>query len=292
MNPYLLITSASILFSIQFVFTKKYQTTAGNDLKATFLYNAISPIGFAIVIFFMEKCKVDCTPFSLLLAMTWAVVCNAITYFSIKALSLGSISNYSLFLMAGGMVLPTVYGVFFGDSFGVFKILGIAFVLFAVLMRVNIKEKADKKALLCFFALFLFNGSVGIISSLHQSNSIPFERISATQFSLLRSLTTIGVGAVLFGICSIKKKENSPSLQSYAKASPWAGIGGLINGIANLFLLLSLKDLQPSLQYPIITGGCIFLSAISSLLLKEKITLKDWIAVSIAVIGTIFMFFT
>jgi drug/metabolite transporter (DMT)-like permease len=240
----------------------------------------------------MEKCKVDCTPFSLLLAMTWAVVCNAITYFSIKALSLGSISNYSLFLMAGGMVLPTVYGVFFGDSFGVFKILGIAFVLFAVLMRVNIKEKADKKALLCFFALFLFNGSVGIISSLHQSNSIPFERISATQFSLLRSLTTIGVGAVLFGICPIKKKENSPSLQSYAKASPWAGLGGLINGVAYLFLLLSLKDLQPSMQYPIITGGCIFLSAISSLLLKEKITLKDWIAVSIAVIGTIFMFFT
>ena len=146
MDPYLLITTASLLFSIQFVFTKKYQTAAGADLKATFLYNAISPIGFAIVVLIMEKCKVDFTFFSFLLAMAWAIFCNAITYFSIKALSLGSISNYSLFLMAGGMMLPTVYGAFFGDSFGIFKILGISLVLFAVLMRINLKEKADKTA--------------------------------------------------------------------------------------------------------------------------------------------------
>ena len=79
--------------------------------------------------------------------------------------------------------------------------------------------------------------------------------------------------------------------RSYAKASPWAAAGGLVNGIANLLLLLSLKTLQPSLQYPIITGGCIFLSAILGLFFHEKPTKKEWISVLMAVIGTVIMIF-
>ena len=147
LEAYLFISVASVLFSIQFAFTKQYQTLAGTDKKATFLYNALSPIAFAFIILGIEGFQIDFTWFSLFLSLVWAIVACVITYFSIKALSLGSVGNYSLFMMAGGMVLPAIYGVFFGDDFGIFKVLGIFLVLFAVFLRIDFKEKAGGKVL-------------------------------------------------------------------------------------------------------------------------------------------------
>lgn len=292
LEAYLFISVASVLFSIQFAFTKQYQTVAGTDKKATFLYNALSPIAFAVIMLAIEGFKMEFTWFSLFLSLVWAVVSCVITYFSIKALALGSVGNYSLFMMAGGMVLPAVYGVFFGDDFGIFKILGIALVLLAVVLRIDFKEKTGGKALLCFFALFVLNGSVGIISTLHQTDLFSIDRVSATQFSMMRAFTTAVVGAIFFAFYAFtEKREETSLLKTYAKASPWAAIGGLINGIANLLLLLSLKTLQPSLQYPIITGGCIFLSAFTGFIFHEKPTKKEWISVFIAVMGTVIMIF-
>ena len=65
---------------------------------------------------------------------------------------------------------------------------------------------------------------------------------------------------------------------------------GVLNGVANLLLLLSLKELAPSLQYPIVTGGTIFLSAVFGLLVyKEKPTARVWCSVALAVVGTVVM---
>ena len=88
-----------------------------------------------------------------------------------------------------------------------------------------------------------------------------------------------------------KKSDCDICVRNYVKASPWAAIGGLINGVANLLLLFSLTTLEPSLQYPIITGGSIFLSALIGLVFKEKPNTKTWISVAFAVVGTIIMIF-
>ena len=294
-DAYLLITIASVMFSIQFAFTKKYQLAAGTDMKAAFLYNALSPLAFCLIMFFLDGCKIEVTPFSLLMSMLWAVVANAITYFSIQALALGSVSNYSLFLLGGGMVLPAIYGAIWGgDTFGFFKITGIVLVLVAVCTQINFKEKTNKTALFYFMMLFLLYGFISIISSVYQSN-LPFEKTSEIQFSILRSITTILVGGVAFGSCFAVEKYKRPDcnipIKNYIQATPWAAISGLINGVANLLLLFSLTTLEPSLQYPIITGGSIFLSALIGLVFKEKPNTKTWISVAFAVVGTIVIIF-
>ena len=288
---YIFIIVPSVLFSAEFAVKKKYQIIAGTDIKAAFLYNAFSPIAFLLIMLFMEKGKVEFAWFECILSLLWAVVFTAITYFSLKAFSLGSLSNYSLFLLGGGMVLPILYGAIWGgDSFGLFKILGIALILIAVFMQINVKEKTNKTILVCLFLLFLLNGFASIIAAVYQSDLFAFKKPSAIQFSILRSFMTIVLGGIGFYITGKEKRESEQSKilrLTYVKALPWAWIGGVANGVANLLLLFALMKLEPSLQYPIVTGGSIFLSAIMGLFFKEKGNVRMWVAVAIAVIGSI-----
>lgn len=291
---YLYITIAVVLFSIQFLFTKKYQQAAGDSVKSAFLSNAVAPVGFVIIFFFLDGMKIQATPFALILAFISALVCNFCTYYSIKALALGSLTNYSLWLMSGGMLLPVLYGgIFENDAFGVAKIIGILMVCAAVIVKMDFKEKTDWKTLLCFIALFILNGLVGVISSIYQSQQITFEKVSSTQFSILSGLMRIAVGGIVFAFLTIKNKESEEekTLHDYVKASPWAAIQGVCNGVANLLLLFALLTIEPSLQYPMVTGGCIFLSAIIGLFFKEKLSKRAWIAVALAMLGTIVMIF-
>ena len=97
------------------------------------------------------------------------------------------------------------------------------------------------------------------------------------------------IGAVAFGVSS-RKKSKEMDIKAYIKAAPWAMCDGILNGVANLLLLLSLKTLAPSLQYPIVTGGTIFLSVIfGRLVYKEKSNSRVWCSVLLAIVGTVVM---
>lgn len=325
-TAYLFILTSTVLFSVQFAFTKKYQTMAGTGMGAAFFFNAVSPLVFALLLLLLDGCKWEITSFSVLMSFLWAVISNAITYFSIKALSLGSVSNYSLFLLGGGMILPAIYGAVWGkDAFGAYKVIGIFLILSAVCIKINRKEKADKTAFLCFFVLFVLNGLISILASIYQSD-LPFFKPSETQFAIQRAFMTVAVGTLAFFCLTVQKVRtihNAQTIQAlqttqaaqkvcpaqtvyimqgektekdkkicgkqYIKAAPWAVAGGLANGAANLLLLYSLLTLEPSLQYPIVTGGSILLSTVIGIYFKEKPDLRTWISVGLALFGTIVM---
>ena len=292
MIEYIFVVIAVALFSIQFVFTKKYQQAAGSEMAATFLFNAISPVAFVIILFFMDGMKIEATWFAVILAFLWALVCNACSYFSIKALEFGSLTNYSLYLMSGGMILPILYGAIFeNDAFSIPKLIGIFVVIAAVIVKMDFKEKANWKTTACFLLLFVLNGAVGVISSIYQSQQLSFEKVSSIQFSLLGNLFRIGIGAIMYGVYLLRSRENRgvAQIRSYVKGSPWAAICGICNGVANLLLLMALVALDPSLQYPLVTGGCIVLAAVFGLFFKEKISLRVGISVGLAMLGTIVM---
>ena len=325
-TAYLFILTSTVLFSVQFAFTKKYQTAAGTGMRAAFFFNAVSPLAFGLLLLLLDGCKWEITSFSVLMSFLWAVISNAITYFSIKALSLGSVSNYSLFLLGGGMILPAIYGAVWGkDAFGAYKVIGIFLILSAVCIKINRKEKADKTAFLCFFVLFVLNGLISILASIYQSD-LPFFKPSETQFAIQRAFMTVAVGTLAFFCLTVQKVRtihNAQTIQAlqttqaaqkvcpaqtvyimqgektekdkkicekqYIKAAPWAVAGGLANGAANLLLLYSLLTLEPSLQYPIVTGGSILLSTVIGIYFKEKPDLRTWISVGLALLGTIVM---
>ena len=289
MKEYVFIIVATLLFSIQFLFTKKYQMVAGTATEASFFQKMVSPIMFVFILLCYNKFQFNVTPFAFTLALTNAVISNLIMFFSIKALATGSVANYSLYLLCGGMVLPVIYGAFAGDEFGIWKILSLVLILAAIAVKIDRKEKTSKFAFLCFAMLFILNGLVGVISSMHQGDLFDFKKVSSVEFMMLNSTLAIALGAIVFSVIAVKKRKEI-NIKSYVKASPWAMCDGILNGVANLLLLLSLKELAPSLQYPIVTGGTIFLSAVFGFLVyKEKPTGRVWLAVGLAIVGTVVM---
>ena len=294
MWEYIFVLIAVVLFSVQFVFTKKYQQASGSGMASTFLFNTISPVAFVIILFFMDGMKIEVTWFAFILAFLWALVCNVCSYFSIKALELGSLTNYSLYLMSGGMILPILYGAIIErDPFSIPKLIGILVIITAMFVKMDFKEKTNWKVMACFLLLFLLNGSVGVISSVYQSKQLAFDKVSSIQFSLLGNLFRVVIGAIMYFGYLLRGREreekNSLKVVSYVKVAPWAAICGICNGVANLLLLMALVALAPSLQYPLVTGGCIVLSAVFGLFFKEKISLQVGISVLLAMMGTIIM---
>ena len=304
---YLYITIASILFSSQFAFTKQFQRHAGKGLQAAFLSYAVGPIAFILITLCTEGFDVQVTPFSLIFSAYTVLSTFLMGYFGIQALAAGSLSNYSIFMMSGGMILPCLYGVIWGnDTFGIFKILGILLILSSVLVKVNLKEKASLKTYVYLTVLFILNGMAGVVASIYQSDIFPYARPTATQYALGNSLFTLIFGWIACAICFFvndnrKKKElgkESAALErkqllgGYVKAAPWSMGSGLLNSFGNLLLLFALETLQPSLQYPIIKGGSILLSAvIGFIFFKEKPDKRTWLAVALAVVGTIVIIF-
>lgn len=159
-----------------------------------------------------------------------------------------------------------------------------------MLLQVDLKEKTNKKVMLCLLLLFLLNGLASVLAAVYQSDLFSFEKPSAMQFSILRSIITMLFGMVGFFATRDKPQDSAQGkiLQpAHIKSLPWALVGGVANGVANLLLLFALVKLEPSLQYPIVTGGSILLSALMGLFFKEKGNARTWTAVAIAVLGSI-----
>lgn len=67
-------------------------------------------------------------------------------------------------------------------------------------------------------------------------------------------------------------------------------LGGAAYG-GNFFLLLAANDVPASVQFPLVSGGVIVLSALFSVFLfKEALSKKEWVSVFGAFIST-FLFF-
>lgn len=289
---YFLIVVATFLFSIQFIFTKKYQLCVGAGIEASFFQKAISPIIFGLILLIYSGFKVEFTWFSLLMSSCNVVINLALTLYTLKALSKGSISNYSLYLLGGGMVIPVIFGACIGESFGVWKILSIACIVVAILIKFDFKEKANFGAFVCFIMLFVLNGLVGVVSSIHQKDVFGVGlSVSSHSYTIANLFLGAIVGAILFIAIAVKKRKEI-QLKPFLKSTPWAVLGGLCNGVGNFLLLLALLKVDASMQYPIVTGGTIFLSAILPLIIyKERLNVKGWVSVALAVVGAIIIIF-
>lgn len=290
---FLYLAIASVAFSAQFMFTKQYQRTVGTtDPSASFFHKTVAPIAFVIVLLALNGFRLTVTPFSLILSLVNVLILLLCSLCTMKVLSKGSLANYSLYLMSGGMLLPVFYGfVFGGDEVGVWKVISILLILAAIFIKFDPKEKIDKKTMLLLFALFMLNGAVGVVSSIYQGDLFPFERPAPRDFQILYTLLSMLAAGILFTVELVRKRELKGKLKTYFKASPWALLEGALNGTGNLLLLISLSVLEPSLQYPIITGGSIFLAAVFGFFFKEKPTPRGWISIVLAVAGTVFMMF-
>ena len=283
MLNYILVFSATILFALQFFFNQRFEQSRGSDLKSALEFTLYKSLVIVVMMLFVSKFNIIVTPFSVALATVYAVACILMTYFSLKAFAIANLSVYSVFSMLGGMLLPFLLGVgFYDESLTPFKIICCILIVVSVLL--NIKGgNGNKKAILYYMAVFMLNGSVGVISKIHQSSEIA--HTDSTGFMFLSSMASIIISAVWLLI----KYKKIPLVKG--KALAFAGGYGIFNGVGNWFLLVALVNLPASVQYPLVTGGVMVFSTIISALRKEKLTKSDYIAAAISFVASVLMAF-
>ncbi len=280
---YLLVLSAVILFSFQFLFNQKFQQSRGESLKSALEFSLYKSVVIVVIMLFIGKFSIEITPFSVLMAALYAVSGIAMTAFSMKAFAVANLSVYSVFSMLGGMLLPFVLGIgFYNEELTLFKALCCLLIVVSVLLNI-MKGKQDKKAIVYYMAVFVLNGMAGVLSKIHQSSSLP--HTDSTGFMLISSFITAVISAVWL-LVSYKK---IPIIKG--KNLLYTAGYGVFNGIGNLFLLISLSNLPVSVQYPLVTGGVMVFSTAISAFRKEKISAKEYVAAAVSFVASVLMAF-
>lgn len=268
--------AAAALFSLQFLFNKKFEEENGSSLSSSMLFSFLSSLAGLVILFVINGFRVSFSPFSLLWAAAYAVDGILFTVASVKAFSTVNLSAYSIFSMLGGMLLPSVYGIIFcNEQLTLFKAL--CFVLIAVSVAFTVDFKSRGKGLFYYIAVFVLNGLVGIISVIHQADTL--RAVDSFSFLFLARAVSaaISAGFVIKGTKTTKKSVI------------YSGGFAAFSTIGNLLILLSLKHLPASVQYPVITGGTVVISLFVSILRREKAGIRNIIATAVAFAATVML---
>ena len=304
---YLMVVLATMLFSIQFVFTKCYQKEKGSTFFYSTIFSAVAC--FAAIPFFLilNKGKVEFTWFSFAIACLYSIDVLLCSVFGAKTLSRANLSVYSLFLMLGGMLLPFLYGLAIGEKLTVFKGIAVTCILLAILftLKKGEQKKVDWLTMVCFLLIFVTNGLSGVLTYIHQRSMENI--VSASGFLLLTNGVSCTLSSLLaLGIFLYGKKKSPTILELHgaergncekSRLKSWLfAIGfivgyALLHGTAALLTTITASYVDASVQSTIITGGCMLMSAIFGLFFKEKVTKRTVVSLLFAIVGTVCIMF-
>ena len=300
MVAYVIVLLAVFCFAGQFAFTKLYEgSVRQTNVTALVMLFFTGMIG-TILYLFIGGFRVGFSSISVFLAVIFALVMIPYYMIGIKVLSLGSLAIYSMFMMLGGMLVPFFYGVLFlRESVSVAQVIGTVLLTgFIILQAISQSDsntttggKQSAKTKVTFFILcliiFFLNGLTGVIAKAHQISESSVDEVSFTVISC--ALTAIFSMILLAFEFLRNRKEKRRQVMTTLKIKPM-GIMVLIGATTytgNFLHLLAANDVPASVQFPLVSGGVIVLSAlVSALFFKEKISKKEWISVVGAFVST------
>lgn len=280
---YLILLLAAFLFAVQFLFNQQYRRLKGEGLDATMTFSLYTSAISFVILFALGGFQLHITWFSLLIAVLYAAVCLLSSYAGLKAFGTANLSVYSIFMMLGGMLLPFAYGILFAnEALSFAKALSILLICTAVGCSFE-KGAGGKNAYRFYAAIFVLNGLVGVLSKIHLS--VPALAVDSYSFMATIQLALL---AMCLLYCFITRQGiPKQSGKLYLCLSGYA----VCNGIGNLFCQIALTSLPASVQYPIITGGVMVFSTLISLVRREPIGGKTYLAAALACLSTILILF-
>lgn len=287
MNSYLLIVLADILLAFDFAFQKKYQKTAGTTVKAGLVFNALVGAFSALVYLIINKFTLHILPFSVIMATLFTVFVMVYVFIGFKIMENGSMSLYTLFLMAGGMVVPFVCGVIFWDeSLSFWRVLGLLAIVGAMVISNYEGSKFDKKQILLCVLVFFLNGFVSVTAKAHQISEAG-KYVTSADFGFI-AMTVKAVICFAALLLVRKNSENTHQKPDAGKIAAISACSAVAGGLSFFLQLVGAASVPATVLYPLITGGCVVLSSLAGLVFfKEKIEKRQWIAIVICCVGTL-----
>ncbi len=336
---YVFLTVAALLFALQFIITKAYQRINDDGIFSTL---SLSFLAYCVIaaFFFVKACLTHqkvVFGFSLFtLAMTAgvAVVTLLCVYCGIKVLAVGDTSVYSVFMMSGSMALPCLTGIiFYNEPVGILKGVAVVLMLAAVLcsgLPVGGKRNGSKKAFAYYAAVFVLNGLIGVLFTVHQNSpeltayyavidgkAVTDSDIFMCWYGISTAVITGCVWAALKAVkqrgrrqigseqselvaaadqpAADKKLNADKKLKRIVLSAGLAVCYGLFNGTGNYFIAIGTgpDGLGASVTFPVVNGGCILFSAlIGALIYKEKISLRTAAGLLLVITATVLFMFS
>ncbi len=273
---YGIISISALLFSLVFVFSDKYRSKYGSGTDAVLKFTAGSHFAGFAALLIINKFHFEITVFSAVAAAVAAFDVILFNLFSLRALGKTNLSKYSVFSMIGGMALPFTAGIiFFNEELTPGKI--ICLVLVAVSLAFTIEKGENKGGAFYYIGVFITNGLYGVINKFF--SAAHFGKTSEAGFSVLIE----GITVVMCLILLIFAKDRIGIVKG--KGLLYMGGYGAMCAVGNLFLLIALRGLPASAQYPFVTGGVMIISTVYSFFTQNKPGRKEIISVALSMLG-------
>lgn len=279
---YTIVCTAALLFALQFMFSEGYQKESGSSMASASKYSIYSSAFGFVILLVINGFKFQISLFSFAVAIVYGALSVLMNYSTVKVFESGNLSLYSVFSMIGGMIIPFLYGVAYGEKMTFMKVLCCLLITLSLIMTIS-KSETSKKALKHYIIVFIVNGVICLLSKIHPS--YPAICVDSGSFVMLTRLTTLLFSSVLLLLA--QNGDIGINLKSCAYC-----IGGAaFNGIGNLLLVIGFTYLPASVQAPMITGGVIVFSTLIDVLRKIKIGKKAIVATIVACAATVLMAF-
>ena len=290
MKDYLLVILSVILLAFGFILQKVYQRRTADITEGGIDFSIIAAVFSIILLILTSGFSISFTPFSAINAMIKSACCLAYTVIGFKIMKEGSVALYMLFLMSGGMLVPSVWGwIFLDEEPKLLHILGLAVILVSIILNNLGKEKLKVKVLLMCCAVFVLNGFVSVFSKLHQVNTV-YEMVPTLDYAMLSTVASLSMSLILKAVLSVKKANK---VKEKLKFSPLpiiiVALYSVLGTFSSVLQLEGAKNLPASMLYPMITGGSVALTgAFALIFFKEKLSVRGWVSVALCCIGTCF----
>ena len=288
---YVLLTLSTFLIAVNTVFQKRYEKRAGatpaSALWLLFICGVICiPVGLVCGRLLDGVWWSTWSWFSLGIAALHAATVLAYTLISFRMLEAGQMSVYTLFLMAGGMILPYLYGlIFFDETFSWLRMAGLLCILGGVICANRLRGGTSARYLWMGAAVFLLNGLTSITSAIHQKEpTLP--TVTSSEFGVLAFATMAAMSAVAF-LCVGGPK--SDVLERALRPGTLLLCGGkaALGTVQTVLMLVSVVQLPATVSYPFVSGGTILFSTLLGwALFREKPAPRVWAGVLLCFIGT------
>lgn len=205
--------------------------------------------------------------FTLGMGALFGVVTALSNLYKMSALSTGPM-HITLLITTASMIIPTMSGIFFGETFSLPKLLTVGVLLFFIYLTLGRSDDFKKSKLWFLYCLiaFLLQGTIGVLQKIHQTSAHKGETGSFLLIAFICSLI----------YSRIRAKKTFGELKFTKKTVIFSIISGICIFGMN-FLNLRLSGLLPSqLFFPLVNGSAIVLSSLASFLLfHEKLTKRQ-----------------
>lgn len=293
MYEYILLACSLFAVVLGTVIKKYYMRESVKGLTPVFLYNAITGLVSAIIIYFwggIDKVSL----FTLLLGIVFGLITTLQTITLLKAMEIGPMS-YTTLINSFSTLIPTLSGaLFFNEKIELVHIFGIILMIISFILSVDKSKNNDSasiKWLIYSIIAFICTGGIGVMQKIHQSSDYKGELNAFLVLAFVVSFVFAIILTLLFS-----KKENNPILQKNKSGKVnyiillvivIAGACVAVNNKLNLYLS---GVMDSAVFFPIVSGGGLVLTTISALIVfKEKLTKKQWAGIVIGILSVILL---